>query len=218
MPPPGALCFASLVNFSFIGLQGQSIFPPGVSSDSLSGTTFFLWRLRVVSASLLPQCFHPSGCSDVVDMSHWVVLHAPLCNEFSHFLCLCGRRTLAMSVLAFCSGLLVGLDSCFWRLAGLDLSGLFLFQGLVTSTLLVHFSFLPGMSLGFTFLLAPHFVPLCSASFRAVPFMKTFLLALASAQGFSELPLFLCGSSLRGLVLSDFFFRPQSFLAPSDRR
>ena len=97
----------------------------------------------------------------------------------------------------------------------MDLSGLFLFQGLVTSTLLAHFSFLPGMSLGFTFLLAPHFVPLCSASFRAVPFMKTFLLALASAQGFSELPLFLCGSSLRGLVLSDFFFSgPRVFWLP----
>ena len=116
-----------------------------------------------------------------------------------------------MSVLAFCSGLLVGLDSCFLETGGVGSFRPFLFQGLVTSTLLAHFSFLPGMSLGFTFLLAPHFVPLCSASFRAVPFMKTFLLALASAQGFSELPLFLCGSSLRGLVLSDFFFQAPEF-------
>ena len=123
-----------------------------------------------------------------------------------------------MSVLAFCSGLLVSLDSCFLETGGVGSFRPFLFQGLVTSTLLAHFSFLPGMSLGFTFLLAPHFVPLCSASFRAVPFMKTFLLALASAHGFSELHAFSAAvPHFEGRSSLPFSLAPE-FLAQSDRR
>ena len=90
-----------------------------------------------------------------------------------------------------------------------------MFQGLVTSVLLAHSSFLPGMSLGFTFLIAPHFVPLCSASFRAVPFMKTFLLALASAHGFSELHAFSAAvPHFEGWSSLIFFSGPRVFWLP----